>query len=220
MPNLILRVSNISYGEFRTGHLLSNQPVLVGEALIDHWTCLKHWRLSDSRVASDEPTTHSSGERQLSNRSSYPDLEYLRARYGGYKVPVDEDGCRSEMTLLEVLDIWEGKKSPRTSNGAKIYVKDWHLALQLEMFGSGGTKDDLFYATPGIFVDDWMNNYYRKFTSDDFRFVVCHALLFLLICIPISQYMGPAGTFTRLHRDVCRFYIHRYFLFAYERTAD
>jgi hypothetical protein len=53
--------------------------------------------------------------------------------YGEYTVPVDEDGCRSERPLREIIDIWEGRDgSPGNDQGDKLYVKDWHLAMQLE----------------------------------------------------------------------------------------
>lgn len=74
--------------------------------------------------------------------------------------------------------------------GQPLYVKDWHLARSVEShavpstaFNTGFTP---FYTTPQIFADDWMNAYYTAYTSDDFRFV----------------YVGAAGTFTPLHRDV------------------
>ncbi|KAG8831819.1 hypothetical protein FRC17_002524 [Serendipita sp. 399] len=100
-------------------------------------------------------------------------------QFGDLVVPVDDDGCRSQKQLREVIQIWR-RGDPE---GAKLYVKDWHLALQLEKLAA---QKEPFYSTPAIFADDWMNNYYLEKTEDDFRFV----------------YMGPAGTFTRLHRDV------------------
>ena len=55
-----------------------------------------------------------------------------------------------------------------------MYIKDWHLALQLEQRNkeAGVEEEASFYETPGIFKDDWMNRYYRAKTEDDFRFVV------------------------------------------------
>ncbi|CDO69502.1 hypothetical protein BN946_scf184785.g7 [Trametes cinnabarina] len=67
-----------------------------------------------------------------------------------------------------------------------------------------------FYNTPDIFRDDWMNAYYSAHTLDDFRFV----------------YVGAAGTFTPLHRDVYTSYSwstnvsgrKRWWLFPPEQT--
>lgn len=184
MPNLIQRVSNISYGEFRTRHLVTNQPVIVGEELIETWSCLQHWRVANSAPASKAVASNGLPEENTSfSTCSMPNLAYMRIKYGENTVPVDEDGCRSQKALREVIDIWEQEyQSVHETNVAKMYVKDWHLALQL----GTSSEEEPFYTTPGIFADDWMNNYYRKYTNDDFRFV----------------YMGPAGTFTRLHRDV------------------
>ena len=80
-------------------------------------------------------------------------------------VPVDQEGCRSSMLLSDVLDAW------RKGEGQKVYVKDWHLALQ--------RPQDRFYDTPDIFKDDWMNRYYCAETDDDFRFVVRTAVFLL-----------------------------------------
>jgi hypothetical protein len=118
-------------------------------------------------------------ETMRSSAFSAPNLTYFRGKYGEFTVPVDEDGCRSERPLHEIIDIWEGKdESSGSHQGDKIYVKDWHLALQLEKdsarAGSTASLDEhsTFYTIPDIFADDWMNHYYRKNTEDDFRFVV------------------------------------------------
>ena len=180
MPNTIQRVSNISYAEFRRSHLLTNLPVLIGAELIDTWPCLQHWRVSDSSLASSlEPSTEQSEEKGPFSKYSRPNLVFLRARYGQHIVPVDEDGYRSEKALQEVIDIWEREnRLSEAEKGPNLYVKDWHLALQLEPANGGLTQEDnAFYFTPRIFVDDWMNNYYRKYTNDDFRFVVRITLL-------------------------------------------
>ncbi|PVG00504.1 Clavaminate synthase-like protein [Serendipita vermifera] len=173
-PKQIRRVPNISYDEFRQQHLLPNQPLLVGPDLIQEWNCLKYWRLPGNSM-------DSKGSHEMDGECSLPDLPFMKEAYGDFVVPVDEDGCRSEKTLREVIDIWESGQGDAQEE--KMYVKDWHLALQLEQ-----KKIECmpFYLTPDIFVDDWMNRYYLAKTQDDFRFV----------------YMGPAGTFTRLHRDV------------------
>ena len=71
-------------------------------------------------------------------------------------------------------------------------------------------KIQTFYTTPDVFRDDWMNAYYSACTEDDFRFV----------------YVGAAGTFTPLHRDVYTSYSwstnvcgrKRWWLFPPEQT--
>jgi hypothetical protein len=108
-----------------------------------------------------------------SDAHSEPNLDYFRGNYGDFTVPVDEDGCRSERLLREVIDMWEGKdESANTDQGCKVYVKDWHLALRLEKESATSDDASTFYTTPNIFADDWMNRYYRRNTTDDFRFVV------------------------------------------------
>jgi hypothetical protein len=175
MENRFRRVPSITYDEFRQQHLLLNQPVLVGPELIKDWNCLKHWRLAR------EPED-SSGQQGGDGQHSLPNLAFMKEEYGDCVVPVDEDGCRSEKTLSEVIGIWESEQGDGLEE--KMYVKDWHLALQLERrehksqdanegtMEKQGTECMPFYVTPDIFVDDWMNRYYLAKTQDDFRFVV------------------------------------------------
>lgn len=84
------------------------------------------------------------------------------------------DQKRQTMQLREVISLWRSG----SEGGKALYVKDWHLARSVH--------PQAFYTTPDIFRDDWMNAYYSACTEDDFRFV----------------YVGAAGTFTPLHRDV------------------
>jgi len=181
MSITIRRVPNISYHDFRKNHLLPNQPVLIGQELIANWPCLRHWKVVSLKAFHAESSHFEMDETQQPNALSVPNLEYMRVKYGGFSVPVDEDGCRSERLLREILDMWEGgKKSEGNGDGGNIYVKDWHLALQLETQKTGTDstigldEDRTFYTTPDIFSDDWMNLYYLKSTKDDFRFVVGH----------------------------------------------
>lgn len=178
--DVILRVPNISYPDFRKNHLLPNQPVLIGQELIENWPCLQHWKVVGPNVLASPFRTD---ETQRPSAHSPPNLEYMREKYGRFTVPVDEDGCRSEKPLHEILDMWEGKtESEGDGDREKIYVKDWHLALQLESRETGTDSAEAFdgvrtfYTTPDIFSDDWMNLYYLKSTMDDFRFVVGYCL--------------------------------------------
>jgi hypothetical protein len=175
MENRIRRVPNITYDEFRQQHLLPNQPVVIGPELMKDWKCLKHWRLS-RRLEDSSSQQEGGGQHSLLN------LAFMKNAYGDCVVPVDEDGCRSEKRLREVIEIWEREQGDGLEE--KMYVKDWHLALQLERrehksqdakeetIEKQGTEYMPFYVTPDIFVDDWMNRYYLAKTQDDFRFVV------------------------------------------------
>ncbi|KAG8831773.1 hypothetical protein FS842_005227 [Serendipita sp. 407] len=177
--NTVVRLPNISYAEFRSNHLVLNQPVVIGPDLIQNWACLRYWRGTFSEEEQPNAARANTNKITLSTGYSSPNFDYMLEDYGEFVVPVDEDGCRSQKSLREVIDIWRSNDA----KGRRLYVKDWHLALQLE---KSDVRMEPFYTTPRIFADDWMNNYYLEKTDDDFRFV----------------YMGPEGTFTRLHRDV------------------
>ncbi|KZT71127.1 Clavaminate synthase-like protein [Daedalea quercina L-15889] len=128
---------------------------------------------------------------------------FLAQAYGEQSVTVADcstrdfsDQKRHTMLFRDVVGLW------RSGQGDSLYVKDWHLARAVHQ--------EAFYNTPDIFRDDWMNAYYSACTSDDFRFV----------------YVGAAGTFTPLHRDVYTSYSwstnvcgrKRWWLFPPEQT--
>ncbi|TFY68415.1 hypothetical protein EVJ58_g1026 [Rhodofomes roseus] len=130
--------------------------------------------------------------------------DFLSEAYGDQLVTAADcstrdfsDQKRQTIPFREVVDLW------RTGKGDSLYVKDWHLARAVH--------PETFYETPDIFRDDWMNAYYSACTSDDFRFV----------------YVGAAGTFTPLHRDVYTSYSwstnicgrKRWWLFPPEQTT-
>ncbi|OSC97125.1 Clavaminate synthase-like protein [Trametes coccinea BRFM310] len=115
------------------------------------------------------------------------DWTYLQAEYGHLTVTVADcstrefsDQRREQVPFRDVVSLWEEGK------GQNLYVKDWQLARALASTPSQLRTYSAFYTTPDIFRDDWMNAYYSAHTEDDFRFV----------------YVGAAGTFTPLHRDV------------------
>jgi hypothetical protein len=181
---VIRRASILSYNEFRQDHLLPNVPVIIGPKLIEEWPCIAKWRLSTD--ASENQAKLNTRTESLSEshtpRCSRPNLKHLVGHYGDMKVPTDEDGCRSERKLEDVIHIWtsngeldiEDVSSIHSEDG-RIYAKDWHLALEL-------SKTEIepklsFYKTPELFRDDWMNRYYLQETNDDFRFVVSMSLL-------------------------------------------
>ncbi|KAI0647074.1 Clavaminate synthase-like protein [Trametes meyenii] len=135
----------------------------------------------------------------------------LKSEYGHFEVTVADcsthefsDQHREQMLFRDVVALWQEGK------GQTLYVKDWHLARNLTTNQSPSASREAFYATPDIFRDDWMNAYYSAHTQDDFRFV----------------YVGAAGTFTPLHRDVYTSYswstniagCKRWWLFPPEQT--
>lgn len=176
-----------SYNEFLQAYLLPNQPVIIGPSLITSWPAYKLWR-----------------------RASYEiNWEYLEDVYGDWEVTVADcatrqfsDQRREQMLFRDVVSLWEADE------GQSLYVKDWHLARTLTL--NKYPSHDIFYTTPDVFRDDWMNAYYSAHTEDDFRFV----------------YVGAAGTFTPLHRDVYTSYSwstnicgrKRWWLFPPEQT--
>lgn len=105
-----------------------------------------------------------------------------------------------EMVFGEVIQLW------KEGRGKGLYIKDWHLARNVQNRSSSFTKggEETFYETPDIFKDDWMNHYYSHKTEDDFKFV----------------YFGTAGTTTALHRDVCTLFLHLYFSRVYEADVE
>ncbi|KAH9923841.1 Clavaminate synthase-like protein [Fomitopsis serialis] len=159
-----------TYQDFLDHYLLPNKPVVIGPALISSWPALSKW------------VSESDGSPRIN-------WESLSRAYGDQPVTAADcstrefsDQKRQDKTFREVVDLW------RSGEGVSLYVKDWHLARAVH--------PEIFYETPDIFRDDWMNAYYSVCTSDDFRFV----------------YTGAAGTFTPLHRD------KRWWLFPPEQT--
>jgi hypothetical protein len=117
-----------------------------------------------------------------------PNWKFFAEKFGSDEVSVADctttefgDQCRETTTVSELISKWmDAERKEETDHH---YLKDWHLRLRHPEYD--------FYRTPEIFRDDWMNDYYINSREnggglDDFRFV----------------YMGVAGTFTPLHRDV------------------
>lgn len=134
---------------------------------------------------------------------------------------------RSERRLGEVLDLWqlEGAGEPGAGGGGGegLYVKDWHLLAEIERLGGSagevytvpeclrGTYSTLTYPVL-IDTDDWLN---PPFTSGpryspDSTATVHQSEVDASTSISTSTstsdfrftYLGPAGTYTPLHRDV------------------
>ena len=98
------------------------------------------------------------------------------------KVPVDsadfskgyESSGRVELTLKEFFNRCVTQKEKG------LYLKDWHAFLHDE--------DKSIYELFDVFLDDWLNWYYRlSLRQDDYRFI----------------YIGGEETCTALHHDVC-----------------
>lgn len=188
-----------SYAEFLDRYLLPNRPVIIGRSLISSWPALTQWATEDGSI----------------------NWDYLKAAYGWCETTVADcatrdfsDQKREKNLFRDIVSLWQDDK------GQTLYVKDWHLARALATHVSGeqmapqadshASDSNPFYTTPDIFRDDWMNAYYSACTDDDFRFV----------------YVGAAGTFTPLHRDVYTSYSwstnvagrKRWWLFPPEQT--
>ncbi|KAI0077514.1 Clavaminate synthase-like protein [Panus rudis PR-1116 ss-1] len=194
---------SLGYVEFFSSYLSSNIPVIFGKPMVSAWPAFNLWTTNGSRHSNG--TSNGSGE----PLELHPNWDYLIAHYGHFRVTVadcskyDEFGNQDRKTMLlhEVISKW------KENEHCSLYVKDWHLARDLE---KENQKSSPFYDTPVLFRDDWMNSYYTGHTDDDFRFV----------------YMGAEGTFTPLHRDVYTSYSwstnifgrKRWWLFPPEQT--
>lgn len=200
-------VGSISYPEFLETYLKPNRPVILPRSLIESCPAFRLWVTSENQDA-----TH---HELISNPASI-DWAYLSEHFGDHEVSVSD--CTKvdsfgnlECTTARFSDVvakWT------RGEGQSLYVKDWHLARSVEtheVASPSGTELGAFYSTPDVFKDDWMNAYYTTYTTDDFRFV----------------YVGAAGTFTPLHRDVYCSYSwstnvcgrKRWWLFPPEQTA-
>ncbi|KAH8077755.1 Clavaminate synthase-like protein [Cristinia sonorae] len=146
------RISHVpEYDEFFEKYLKPNVPVIIGPALVQSWSAVTNWTITDGHTA------------------SIINWNYLSNQYGHYEVTVadcsnvDSSGNQERHTGLfrDVVSLW------LKGDGQSLYVKDWHLAKLVE----GSDSHDAFYTTPDIFRDDWMNGWYSAHTDDDFRFV-------------------------------------------------
>ena len=108
-----IRRHNPSYEEFYREFLLPNIPVVFSKSLTDLWPARQLWTAPNSAEIC---------------------WDYLLEQYGDLEVAVancaDVDSLgnqeRDMMRFREVLQLWKAGK------GQSLYVKDWHLAKQLE----------------------------------------------------------------------------------------
>lgn len=183
-------------------HLVPNRPFLLSAAATAQWPARSNW--------TDGP----SGGHQENAGPSKPQLNGLR-RYAQHIVPVANtrkqefsEFERTERSLGEVLDLWE--RADEAGDG--LYVKDWHLLGEIEREGRGVGE---VYNVPECFrgelvrtqampegayhADDWMNPPY----TPERRTVLGGSHSDIDPCADFRFcYVGPAGTFTPLHRDV------------------
>ncbi|KIP02750.1 hypothetical protein PHLGIDRAFT_122177 [Phlebiopsis gigantea 11061_1 CR5-6] len=176
-PAVIKTSHVLSYDEFLQSYLLPNRPVVIGPSLVKGWNALEKW----TRDFTDSP--QAAATREI-------DWSHLAEAYGDEEISVSDCSKVDSFGNLEcesasfsaIVEEWKQGK------GQSLYVKDWHLAKSVDRSWTddAAVLGSPFYTTPDLFNDDWMNAYYSSHTSDDFRFV----------------YVGAAGTYTPLHRDV------------------
>ncbi|BFZ61400.1 hypothetical protein YB2330_002465 [Saitoella coloradoensis] len=148
------------YSIFLHDYLLPGKPVVI-KGLCRDWQIRKTWLAQDGKI----------------------DYDYLIAKHGDSQVPVvvQTRDCqdRGEMTLKEFVEhLRENEDAPSCNEERRIYLKDWHCVQE--------NPEDELYATPDIFLDDWMNEQAVNRGMDDYRFV----------------YLGGPNTYTPLHHDV------------------
>ncbi|KAI0083456.1 hypothetical protein BDY19DRAFT_978550 [Irpex rosettiformis] len=211
---IVQRVTGeITYERFYQDFLLPNRPVILGSELVKSWPAFHLWTTPPSLSEGSDVN------RSLEYTATI-NWTYLAESYGTQEVSVaDCSSCDSfgnleceSSTFGRVVGMWE------RGQGQSLYVKDWHLARAVVALARGTgsnskppTDAGEFYSVPDIFKDDWMNDYYGARTNDDFRFV----------------YVGAAGTYTPLHRDVYCSYSwstnvcgrKRWWLFPPEQTS-
>ncbi|RKP34432.1 hypothetical protein BJ085DRAFT_559, partial [Dimargaris cristalligena] len=162
---------SLSPEEFCHSFLIPNLPVLLGPSLTSPWPAHHHW------VVHQPP--HSPQGSQPANPLDLPFGEAQVSVADCCPLPEDgENGCMSNpSTTNDVL-------SKTDVSVGQFYLKDWHLVKDYPNVAA--------YATPALFTDDWINEFWdhRTDSDDDYRFV----------------YIGGHRTWTPFHTDVFRSY--------------
>jgi hypothetical protein len=111
-----------------------NEPFIASPLLTQSWQATRDWR---QETQNDEDIRHN--------------IQAVRSRYGHHLVQVANtkrrqynEFERTERPFAEVADLWLAEDP----DGDDLYVKDWHLALEVE--DEGGSQRDI-YDTPEIF---------------------------------------------------------------------
>ena len=189
----------LSFGRFVIEYLLPNRPVLL-RGLAADWPAARDWVSADGTVDT-EALRRIYCPDGAADRCPVP-VAFCRPRHlvgraapaGGGDPWEAEEACRETWSLDAFLDYWdeEGGGGGSTSRSQLCYLKDWHAVRQ--------RPDYLPYATPTLFRDDMLNEYFDALSAPrisddaapspsggveaaDYRFV----------------YLGPAGSSTPLH---------------------
>lgn len=150
---------------------------------IQEWRSIIHDRRTHSACPEEAPGDASEGAPSTSDRPSGADKSTSDRGGDGWQDRVRKILAKELRGLRGAErrgEAWEGFVEERL--GRLPYCKDWHFARQFKGCGA--------YSLPVYFSEDWLNRYYDENPAlgDDYRFC----------------YMGPAGTWTPLHRDVMR----------------
>lgn len=144
----------------QTDHLLPNEPCVFPSSLIGSWPCFESFARSgeEAKIDLDRLLALQQGSSPLSSFVSV------------HRPSTDEelaDGCPpsvcEERSLEEVFELW------KRGEGHGLYVKDWHLAHQVQQAGGDRFYEDTW---GGMTRDDWLNEFYQSHNDEDFRFVV------------------------------------------------
>eukprot|EP01084_Bolivina_argentea_P024206 45139_1 len=189
---------SISYQQFVQHHLLKNQPCIIKN--IVHNKNNKNWYIYDKWLKHNDD-----------NKCEF-NYEYMNNTYGNAKIDVAycgnksySDQKRTSMQLKQYIEHIKQNKEQKdntehtqylnkwlhnikqfkcskfnpkwTSN--ILYCKDWHIVRDLKTNVS-------IYETPFLFSDDWLNYYWTKRGTNDYKFC----------------YLGPLFSWTPLHHDV------------------
>lgn len=155
---------------FQTDHLIPNAPCVFSSELTTSWACHRTFLTPSRSINRDH---------LLSLQRSSPISLHRPLTSAELKDQEEEPGttvCEPE-SLQTVLDAW------KEGNGEGFYIKDWHLALEIEQLEGRSLEgiEHAFYHTPPVFLDDWLNGFYRSRLANDFRFVVSRFLLYVLL---------------------------------------
>ncbi|WRT68737.1 uncharacterized protein IL334_005717 [Kwoniella shivajii] len=171
----------LSYDDYLQKHLTPNTPFILSSQATRDWASARTFRIPSCST----PSLPNLSALRLYAHHVIPVANTLRQQFSEFE--------RSEQLLGEVLDLWE------RDEGKGLYVKDWHLMAEIE---NEGRNVQEVYQVPDCLRDDWLNPPFDRrlrprngddplpnptsTSSSDFRFT----------------YLGPAGTYTPLHRDV------------------